>query len=100
LVTIVADKVTTAPKLPVPFLESEDVYAVMASASTTDEAYQLACDLMMGFLTDVVGLRVNDAGMLMSLIGNLKFCQVVDPQVTVRFEIPKEPLARLGFEGL
>ena len=33
----------------------------------------------------------------MSLVGNLKFCQVVDPLLTVRFEFPKSVLADYGF---
>jgi amidase len=36
--------------------------------------------------------------MLMSLVGELKFCQVVDPEKTVRFEFPKKVLAEFGFE--
>lgn len=40
---------------------------------------------------------VNDAGMLMSLAGELKFCHVVDPQKTVRFEFPKAVLEQYGF---
>jgi len=39
----------------------------------------------------------NAAGMLMSLIGQLRICQVVDPQRTVRFEFPKWVLAEYGF---
>jgi amidase len=47
---------------------------------------------MAKFLTERVGLPLNDAGMLMSLAGELKFCQVVDPLRTVRFEFPKRLL--------
>jgi amidase len=35
--------------------------------------------------------------MLMSIVGELKFCQVVDPQKTVRFEFPKWVLKEYGF---
>jgi amidase len=99
LVTLTAD-VVDEPQLPVPFLENDELYAVIASAGSLDDATALANKLMVGFLTEVVKLSVNDAGRLMSLVGNLKFCQVVDPQVTVRFEFPKWALKELGFEGI
>ncbi|MCL2632362.1 MAG: acetamidase/formamidase family protein [Coriobacteriia bacterium] len=86
--------------LPVPFLETDDRYISIASAATSDEAYKQAIDQMFDFLTDIVGLPANDAGRLMSLIGDLRFCQVVDPLITIRFEFPKAQLLELGFAGL
>jgi len=83
--------------LPTPFIENDEVVAVIASAETVDEAYKDAIHLMLGFLSDVAGMPINDAAMLMSLVGNLKFCQVVDPLMTVRFEFPKSVLAEYGF---
>ncbi len=53
---------------------------------------------MAQFLTGFAGIPLNDAGMLMSLAGQLKFCQVVDPLKTVRFEFPKSILAEYGFK--
>jgi amidase len=35
--------------------------------------------------------------MLLRLTGQLKFCQVVDPLKTVRFEFPKSVLVETGF---
>ena len=90
-------QVVDIPGLPVPFLENDEIVAVIASGATTDEAYKLALDMMHSFLTNVAGLSVNDAAMLMSLVGNLKFCQVVDPLLTVRFEFPKSVLADYGY---
>ena len=52
---------------------------------------------MFAFLTGIVGLSEGDAGRLMSLVGDLKFCQVVDPEITVRFEFPKAVLAHVVF---
>lgn len=91
-------QVVDIPGLPTPFLENDDIVAVIASGATADEAYKLALDMMHGFLTRVAGIGVNDAAMLMSLVGNLKFCQVVDPLLTVRFEFPKSVLASYGYE--
>lgn len=90
-------QVVDIAELPTPFIENDDIVAVVASAESTDEAYKMALDMMHGFLTKVAGLPVNDAALLMSLVGNLKFCQVVDPLLTVRFEFPKSVLADYGY---
>ena len=84
--------------LPTPFIESDDLVAIVYSAPTVDEAASKATHLMAKFLTDFVKIPLNDAGMLMSLVGELKFCQIVDPLKTVRFEFPKSVLAQYGFE--
>ncbi len=83
--------------LPTPFVETADVVATIAAAATADEAASAATHRMASFLTGIAGLPVNDAGMLMSLAGELKFCQIVDPLKTVRFEFPKEILEARGF---
>ena len=90
-------QVVDIPGLPTPFLENDEIVAVIASGETTDAAYKLALDMMHEFLTKVAGLSINDAAMLRSLVGNLKFCQVVDPLLTVRFEFPKSVLADYGY---
>ena len=84
--------------LPTPFIETKDLVAVVYSAPTIDEAASQATHRMAQFLTDFVKIPLNDAGMLMSLVGELKFCQVVDPLKTVRFEFPKAVLAEYGFK--
>ncbi len=93
----VTPQVVDLPGLPTPFVENAEIVAVIASAATVDEAYKMALDMMHGFLTRIAGLPGNDAALLMSLVGNLKFCQVVDPLMTVRFEFPKSVLAEYGF---
>jgi amidase len=84
--------------LPTPFVETQDKVAVIYSAATIDEASSGAIHRMAQFLTDMAGIPLNDAGMLMSLVGELKFCQVVDPLKTVRFEFPKSVLEAYGFQ--
>ena len=88
------------PALPTPFLETPSLYVTIASAGSSDAAFHLAVDNMFAFLTGIAGLSQGDAGRLMSLVGELKFCQVVDPEITVRFEFPKWVLAALGFKGI
>jgi amidase len=85
-------QVVDMPGLPTPFVENEEIVAVISAAPTADEAAADAIHRMAKFLTERVGLPLNDAGMLMSLAGELKFCQVVDPLRTVRFEFPKRLL--------
>ncbi len=91
-------QVVDVPGLPTPFLENDELVVVIASAETVDEAYKDALSRMLGFLTEVAGMPTNDAAMLMSLVGSLRFCQVVDPLMTVRFEFPKSVLKEYGFE--
>jgi len=69
--------------LSTPFIETPDLLAAVASAD---------------LLTQFASLSINDAGLLMSLIGHLKICQVVDPQKTARFEFPKWVLKEYGFQ--
>jgi len=83
--------------LPTPLLEDERMIATLYSAPTIDEASDGAIHRMARFLSEFVGLSINDTGMLMSLVGELKFCQVVDPKRTVRFEFPKQVLADYGY---
>jgi amidase len=90
-------QVVSLEGLPTPFLENDDLVAVIASAETVDEAKDIAIHRMLDFLTNVAGMALNDAAMLMSLVGELKFCQVVDPLMTVRFEFPKSVLAEYDF---
>lgn len=83
--------------LPTPFLETDTFVATIHSAKTIDEASDVAIHEMARFLTEFAKFPLNDAGMLMSLVGELKFCQVVDPKMTVRFEFPKSVLADYGY---
>ena len=84
--------------LPTPFVRNEEVVATIFSAPTLDEAASGAIHAMARFLSDFVKLSINDAGMLMSLAGELKFCQVVDPEKTVRFEFPIAVLKQYGYQ--
>lgn len=84
--------------LPTPFLRNDELVATIFSAATLDEAASGATHAMAKFLTEFVGLSVNDAGMLMSLAGELKFCQIVDPEKTVRFEFPLAVLDQYDFK--
>ncbi len=90
-------EVVDLPGLPTPFVETKDLVATIFSAPSLDEAASGATHNMARFLTELAGIPLNDAGMLMSLAGQLKFCQVVDPLKTVRFEFPKYVLEQYGY---
>lgn len=83
--------------LPTPFLETSDSVSAISSAKSVDDAASQATHAMADFIVKLVGLPINEAGMLMSLVGQLKICQVVDPQRTVRFEFPKWVLTEYGY---
>jgi amidase len=86
------------PNLPTPFLENDVLVATIHSDIDLDVAAEGATQNMSKFLTEFAGLSINDAAMLMSAVGSLKICQVVDPAKTARFEFPKAVLAQLGYE--
>ncbi len=77
---------------PLPMLEDRKKWMTIASAPTLDEACKTATENMAAWLTQIQHMTVEDAGMLMSTVGNLRICQVVDPLMTARFEFPKKYL--------
>jgi len=43
------------------------------------------------------GMPEDELVILLSLVADLRVCQVVDPEKTVRFEVPKYALDAYGF---
>lgn len=76
-------------KLPTPFLVNRDSFMTIFSAKTLDEAGVGATMAMHAFLTGSLGLDAHEAGMLLSVAGDLRICQVVDPEKTCRMELPR-----------
>ena len=72
-----------------PRLEDEKNIYTIASSENIEQAVYDATKAMSGILEKNLGYSLNEAGMLMSACGNLQFCQVVDPERTVRMAIPK-----------
>ena len=75
--------------LPTPFLINDDTAMTIFSAETVDEASTGATQAMHAFLTQELGMNGNEAGMLLSIAGNLCICQIVDPKKTCRMELPR-----------
>ncbi len=84
-----------APEYPV--IETEDYLAVVVSKETVDEACKRATELMQEIIAQRTDLEMPDIVMLMSLLGNLQICQIVDPEKTVRFVFPKKYIPGLTF---
>ena len=72
-----------------PRLEDRDYIYTIASNEDLELAIYNATKAMNDVLCKHLNYSLNEAGMLMSAVGDLQFCQVVDPERTVRFRIPK-----------
>lgn len=84
-------------RLPTPFVVTAENCMTIFSAETLDEAGEQAVLRMRAFLMDCVGLSAADAGMLLSLTGDLRINQVVNPKKTCRMELPLSVLDKLGY---
>ena len=84
--------------LPTPFLLTQEQAMAISSAKTADEAADKATLAMHRFLTGELGMNGHDAGMLLSVAGNLSVCQVVDPEKTFRMELPRSIMSAYGYE--
>jgi amidase len=75
-------------RLPLPMLVEGDHLMTLASAETLDDAAKTATRNMHTFMTDELKMDAHEAGMLLSVAGDLRICQVVDPLMTARMELP------------
>lgn len=78
-----------------PMLENDSICGVIYSHENIEQAIFHAVRIMNEIVQKQLGLSFNDAGMLLSAVGNLKFCQVVDPERTVMMCVPKTMLEKL-----
>jgi amidase len=93
---IVTLEVMKGQHLEQPMLENDESFTQIASAMTLDEASKMATQLMISRLVERTDMNVSEVTMLMSAVGQLEICQVVDPLVTVRFVVPKWLLSQLN----
>lgn len=83
--------------LPPPFLVTGEHAMAIYSAEGLDAAAEGATLRMRSFLIDQVKLAAHEAGMLLSLAGDLRICQAVDPNKTCRMELPRSILRDCGY---
>jgi amidase len=85
---------TAAVRLPTPCVETAHHFHVIASAATLDECERRVLRKAHAFLKDAGGMSANEAARALSLLCDLRVCQVVDPLKTMRCSIPKELVRR------
>lgn len=81
-----------AAGLRMPMLEDARAWYAIASDRDVEKAVFEASECMARLLMKKLGLGFNDAGMLLSAAGHLRFCQMVDPKRTVCMEVSKNIL--------
>ena len=82
-------------KLENPLLETEAGYYTIASHESIEDAIFMAASDMKDLVMDKTDLSDTDAIMLMSSVGNVEICQVVDPLKTVRLFMPKNLIGKI-----
>jgi len=75
--------------MPLPMIINDSHIMTLASDVDLDIAVDMAVENMVKYLTTCEGFSSEDAVMLISLVGDVRICQVVDPKKTVRVEFPK-----------
>ena len=81
-----------------PLIENGTHLGIIASAESLDAAADRAVHEMVDLLHDRTGIDEAELVMLLSLVADVQVCQMVDPQKTVRFMVPKYVLESLGFK--
>lgn len=83
--------------LDTPLIETVDEFGVIYSAPSLDEAADGAVHRLVDLVADRTGQDPADLVMLFSLCGDVRVSQMVDPNKTVRFMVPKRVLDAYGF---
>lgn len=85
-------------KLQNPLLENRDSICTIASAETLDAAVNKAVINMADIVAERINLSYSEITMLLSLVGQVQVCQVVDPLKTARYVVPKWVLEKYDFK--
>lgn len=83
--------------LPNPLIENDTHFGIIVSAESLDKAAELAVQQMVDLLASRTNESEADLVMLLSLVADVRVCQMVDPEKTVRFMVPKYVLDAIGF---
>lgn len=78
-----------------PIVETADKFAFIVSRETIDEALKMATNIAVNKLHKVLNIPLEDAAMLASLACDAEISQLVDPQLTARFMVPKTLMQKL-----
>lgn len=86
--------------VPYPMIETSEKLITIASAEGVEAAWRKAVRQMYDFLKEKIGLDDKDAGMLLTMAGDLVICQTVNPMKTVRMEFPRYITSSYGFDSI
>ena len=78
-----------------PMLETEEACYTIASDEDLEKAVFSAVYDMTQVVMRQLNMSLEEAGMLLSAMGNLQFCHVVDPKRTVRMEMKRSVLRNM-----
>ena len=78
-----------------PMLENEELCGVIYSHEEIEKAIFHAVRIMNERVQENLGLSLNEAGMLLRAVGDLRICQVVDPERTVMMCVPRKIMKSL-----
>lgn len=78
--------------LPYPLLENNDKVILIHSEETVEQAIKEGVKKSIGFLNENYNIEKEEALRLLSLVGDVRICQVVDPLMTIRIELSKSIL--------
>lgn len=96
-VTVKVD-IIKGKNLPLPIVVEGEHIMTISSKETLDKAAKQATINMHKFLINELNIDIYEAGMLLSLVGDLKICQVVDPLMTARMEFPVSILNKYNYK--
>lgn len=77
-----------------PVVELGDIFVTVGHGPSLDEAASTALNDMLQLIHHKTNMPFPEIAMLISAVGDLKVCQIVDPQKTARVEMPKSILER------
>ena len=77
---------------PLPLIENKEQWITLASEETMEAASKKATEKMVELIQMISDLNFNQANMLLSIAGDLRVSQIVNPKVTMRMELPKSVL--------
>lgn len=80
---------------PVPFLITPKAYYTIASDASLDVCSQAAARAMHRYLVSSFSISPEEAAMLLSLLGNLRLSQIVNPKKGCIMELPKAVVDKL-----
>lgn len=78
-------------------LLNEDKVMAIASAPTLDQAAVRVTKFMRELLEKELGMEFHESCRVLSLVGDVRICQVVDPLMTCRMEVPMSLFRAYGY---